>query len=196
MKALTLYQPFATLLAHGLKQYETRPWKTSYRGWFAIHAGKEFPNLYAKLVDTDPFNLLLAKVPNLETLPLGAVLGIAYLDDCIPSAKLTGKLTEVERVVGDFTDGRFGFRITKAIPFPDPMPWRGSQMFWEWTGLERFRTDLGRRLGLTLSNPWLWELQPDEVIRYWIAAKEERFGDIPLPIATAPNGLPVLGEPR
>jgi len=32
MKALTLYQPFASLVALGLKQVETRSWRTSYRG--------------------------------------------------------------------------------------------------------------------------------------------------------------------
>ena len=37
MKALTLYQPYATAIALGLKKYETRSWATSYRGPLAIH---------------------------------------------------------------------------------------------------------------------------------------------------------------
>ena len=40
MKALTIYQPYAALIAAGGKRYETRSWKTSYRGPIAIHAGK------------------------------------------------------------------------------------------------------------------------------------------------------------
>jgi hypothetical protein len=40
MKALTLHQPWATLIALGAKQYETRSWGTDYRGPLAIHAGK------------------------------------------------------------------------------------------------------------------------------------------------------------
>lgn len=38
MKALTIWQPWASLLACGAKQYETRSWATSYRGPIAIHA--------------------------------------------------------------------------------------------------------------------------------------------------------------
>jgi len=39
MKALTLYQPHAFLIGIGAKRYETRSWKTNYRGLLAIHAG-------------------------------------------------------------------------------------------------------------------------------------------------------------
>ena len=39
MKVLTLRQPWATLVAEGIKQYEFRSWKTNYRGKVLIHAG-------------------------------------------------------------------------------------------------------------------------------------------------------------
>jgi hypothetical protein len=39
MKVLTLKQPWATLVANGLKEYEFRSWKTNYRGKLLIHAG-------------------------------------------------------------------------------------------------------------------------------------------------------------
>ena len=42
MKALTLTQPYATLIAIGEKRIETRSWKTSYRGKLALHAAKGF----------------------------------------------------------------------------------------------------------------------------------------------------------
>ena len=38
MKAITIWQPWATLLPLGVKLYETRSWATSYRGPIAIHA--------------------------------------------------------------------------------------------------------------------------------------------------------------
>ena len=41
MKALTLYQPYASLIAVGAKTIETRSWGTSYRGGLLIHAGKK-----------------------------------------------------------------------------------------------------------------------------------------------------------
>lgn len=40
MKALTISQPFASLIASGEKWIENRIWYTSYRGPLAIHAGK------------------------------------------------------------------------------------------------------------------------------------------------------------
>lgn len=38
MKALTLHEPWATLVALGVKTIETRSWSTAYRGPLAIHA--------------------------------------------------------------------------------------------------------------------------------------------------------------
>ena len=40
MKVITIKQPFASLIAAGLKEYEFRTWKTKYRGEILIHAGK------------------------------------------------------------------------------------------------------------------------------------------------------------
>ncbi|KQO04623.1 hypothetical protein ASF12_13925 [Paenibacillus sp. Leaf72] len=41
MKAITIIQPWATLIAIGAKQYETRGWSTKHRGALAIHAGSQ-----------------------------------------------------------------------------------------------------------------------------------------------------------
>lgn len=43
MRALTLHQPWATLVAIGAKRVETRSWATTYRGPVAIHAGRHRP---------------------------------------------------------------------------------------------------------------------------------------------------------
>ena len=39
MKVITIKQPYATLIAEGIKKYEFRSWKTNYRGKILIHAG-------------------------------------------------------------------------------------------------------------------------------------------------------------
>ena len=46
MKAITILQPYASLIVAGAKQYETRSWDTPYRGIIAIHAGKNKPFEY------------------------------------------------------------------------------------------------------------------------------------------------------
>ncbi|HVM07165.1 MAG TPA: ASCH domain-containing protein [Acidimicrobiales bacterium] len=40
MKAISLWQPWASLIAYGVKTIETRSWSTPYRGRIAIHAAK------------------------------------------------------------------------------------------------------------------------------------------------------------
>ena len=38
MKVISIKEPFATLIKDGVKIYETRSWKTNYRGEIYIHA--------------------------------------------------------------------------------------------------------------------------------------------------------------
>ena len=40
MKALSIKQPFATLIMNGLKDREHRTWKTDFRGKFIVHSSK------------------------------------------------------------------------------------------------------------------------------------------------------------
>jgi hypothetical protein len=55
MKALSLWQPHATLVAIGAKPYETRSWETSYRGPLAIYATVNFPKQARLLCGQEPF---------------------------------------------------------------------------------------------------------------------------------------------
>ena len=52
MKLISLWEPWATLLATGQKRIETRSWSTDYRGPVAIHAFK------AGLTNADMFSLI------------------------------------------------------------------------------------------------------------------------------------------
>ena len=72
MKALTLKQPWATLISEGLKEYEFRSWKTNYRGKILIHSGKGVDKK-----DLDNFKNL-----NLEY-PQSKILALIELEDCI-----------------------------------------------------------------------------------------------------------------
>ena len=42
MKAISIHQPWASLIALGEKHYETRNWKPQHRGPIIIHASKSF----------------------------------------------------------------------------------------------------------------------------------------------------------
>lgn len=55
MKALSIRQPWAWLIAHGYKPVENRTWNTKFRGEFLIHAGKGFDKAgYAWVRDNFP----------------------------------------------------------------------------------------------------------------------------------------------
>lgn len=47
MKTLSLWQPWASLVALGIKTIETRSWSTKYRGPLAIHAARRRPDHFA-----------------------------------------------------------------------------------------------------------------------------------------------------
>lgn len=72
MKVITIKQPFATLIAEGLKEYEFRTWKTSYRGEILIHAGK----------GVDKKAMERFKYLNLEY-PSGCIIAKATITDCV-----------------------------------------------------------------------------------------------------------------
>ena len=72
MKVLTIKQPFASLIANGIKEYEFRTWKIKYRGEILIHAGK---SVNKKAMEK-------FKYLNLEY-PIGCIIAKANLTDCI-----------------------------------------------------------------------------------------------------------------
>ena len=72
MKVITIKQPFATLIAEGLKKYEFRTWKTKFRGEILIHAGKG--------IDKDAMERY--KHLNLNY-PSGCIIAKVTITDCI-----------------------------------------------------------------------------------------------------------------
>lgn len=72
MKVITIKQPFASLIAGGLKRYEFRTWKTKYRGDILIHAGKSVDKKAM-----DKFKHLGLDYPT------GCIIAKAAISDCI-----------------------------------------------------------------------------------------------------------------
>ena len=72
MKTITIKQPWATLIAEGLKEYEFRTWNTKYRGDLLIHAGKS--------IDKSAMNMI--KDYNLDY-PTGCIIAKCKLADSI-----------------------------------------------------------------------------------------------------------------
>ncbi len=102
MKAITLWQPWASLLVHGLKQIETRSWGTPCRGLLLIHAAKVWNPHLDVICRSEPFRSALESVgvafpdpsgrkpdrrfrnpPKPNGLPFGAIVGRVEVLDCV-----------------------------------------------------------------------------------------------------------------
>lgn len=117
MKALTVHQPNAGLIAHGVKRVENRSRRTHYRGPLLIHASKNRMHLHGD-----------------EELPLGVIVAQTEIIDCV----------HIEVVRRGLLDDRYPWLRThahatgpwcwilgetKALAMP--VPARGAQNLWE-----------------------------------------------------------------
>lgn len=127
MKCLSLTQPWATLVATGRKQVETRSWNTNYRGPLYIHAAKRFPAYARKFAGEIYGNLAV-----LPYIPLGAIVARAYLFDVRPTEHMLSRITKLELLYGDYSPGRFAWFLTN-IEQLEPIPYKGSLGLFEVT---------------------------------------------------------------
>lgn len=136
MKAITLWQPWATLIAIGAKHFETRSWATRHRGPLAIHASK-------RSVDSGDWPVAInAALSGAgfgwygQELPYGCVVCMVDLIDCYRTEKVQLEEwfephKEREMAFGDFTPGRFAWQL-ENVRFCENLSARGAQGLWEW----------------------------------------------------------------
>ena len=143
MKALTLWQPWASLVILGYKKIETRSWSTVHRGKLAIHAAKQEPksvfSTTARIFSEEAklaVGMCLAYygAQTFNELPRGCVLGEVDLVLCEPSGNVDlMKLESLERVLGDYSLHRFAWHLEKPEHYhPFIFPVRGYQRLWNW----------------------------------------------------------------
>lgn len=124
MKVLTIKQPYATLIAEEIKEYEFRTWKTKYRGEFLIHAGKG-----KNLEYIEKFKHL-----NLEY-PAGFIIAKVCLEDCIPVDNEFRKILEQKNpvlyshVINDKSWKCYAFKLTN-VEKVNNIPAQGKLSFW------------------------------------------------------------------
>lgn len=122
MKALSLWQPWATAIAVGAKKVETRGWYTPYRGPLAIHAAKRWTAEEREFAeDFQRLGVLPAVIP------LGAVVAVCRLVDCHRTESVESSLSEDERGWGNYTPGRWAWMLADVVALPEPIPYRGAQ---------------------------------------------------------------------
>lgn len=130
MKALSLTQPWATLVATGQKTIETRSWSTRYRGPLLIHAAKGFP-AYAKEFSQE----LYGNPAVLPYITRGAIIGKVYLLDVRPTEEVVTRISVQERRYGDYSQGRYAWILTNPEQL-EPIPWKGALGLFKINGIE------------------------------------------------------------
>lgn len=118
MKALTLWEPWASLIALGVKRIETRSWQTSYRGPLAIHAA-------ARPIRVDEWNSDLKEIVDRFRATgwkprYSQFVCVGNLRDIVRVEQLNDPIDPVERACGDYSDGRYGWIIDKLWNLPAP----------------------------------------------------------------------------
>lgn len=140
MKLLSLWEPWATLMALGEKRIETRSWDTDYRGLLAIQSAKHWDKDQEVLTYQDPFYESL-KRGGIRTkadkfgaqrfvFPHGHITCVVRLLTCWPTEQTEATyprlMTEQEKAFGNYDDGRWAwvtgsvFRLPEPILFPGP----------------------------------------------------------------------------
>jgi hypothetical protein len=137
VKALSILQPWASLVAVGAKQYETRSWRTDYRGPIAIHASKR---LGPRERDFCKHALVASACGSAgvddpaRQLPRGAVIATARLVAVHRTEDIRRRLTEEECTFGFYDDGRFAWELADVVALNHPVPATGMLGLWGWDG--------------------------------------------------------------
>lgn len=126
VKALSLWQPWASLIAVGAKKIETRHWSTSHRGPLAIHAAKTRAGFESAVSIRSEYLQLCGYCYDAE-MPTGVLLCVVDLVDCVSTENLVGKISEQERAFGNYQVGRFGWIMENVRVLPTPVAYRGRQ---------------------------------------------------------------------
>lgn len=135
MKLISLWEPWATLMAIGAKRIETRSWGTSYRGWLAIHASKG--GLSKAQMARCLREPVFAKALEGYDLTPGHIVACVWIAECLPMEHrgyLPGVFerypdldTPQERAFGDFSAGRWAWVTVHPFRLQRPIPFKGRQ---------------------------------------------------------------------
>ena len=131
MKALTVLQPYASMLIDGAKWVENRTWGTSYRGHLVIHAGQG-----TRYLDEHESKLF----------PRGVAMGVVELVECVSLADVRSNPddfcerlhrvgVDVEAFLAhEHAEGPICWIVRRPRRFKSWVSWRGAQGLFEYQG--------------------------------------------------------------
>lgn len=127
MKALTISQPYASLIADGAKWCENRTWECFYRGPLLIHAGKGTQYLTKQ---------------QLEEYPTGCIIAACRMIECVHVPSLRDRIEKrlpyrsmpLERLhqleQHEHCEGPYGFVLAEVQKLATWVECKGAQGLW------------------------------------------------------------------
>jgi len=135
LPALTLWQPWASLLVTRVKVHETRSWPAPRRlvgGRIAIHAAASHPARRHVGPKLDAICRTTFGDDWRAVLPLGAVLATAILEGSVPTDALRSTTSASDLACGIWDDGRWAWTLSSIQVLVEPSPAKGGQGIWTW----------------------------------------------------------------
>lgn len=129
MKVISIIEPWASLIKEGIKEIETRSWKTNYRGKIYIHASlkkvskkdERINNLVSLLEDKD--------------FKYGHIIAEAELVDCIyMDEQFLKEIKEnnQEYICGEYSLGRYAWKLSNIKVLDKTIPAKGNLGIWNY----------------------------------------------------------------
>lgn len=147
MRAISLWQPWASLWLTDRKVHETRHWDTKFRGLLLVHAARTREGLGSHEC---AYEVERAKLCGM--LPLGYFIGVVNLIGTGMIGAGVGKIQprhDADLACGNWAAGRYAWERRDICKFEFPIAARGRQGFWNVDDAELIRLlDVGDALKL------------------------------------------------
>ncbi len=136
LRALSVKDPWATLIAIGAKQIETRSYRTRYRGPISIHSSKAFRREDQEFCSQEPVCSALerAGIYSPAGIPRGGIIAVAEIVGCdrVPDVSDWERYVpdQPERSFGFYFPGRWMWRLANVRRLAEPVPSRGLLGLW------------------------------------------------------------------
>lgn len=169
MKAISVWQPFSTLIVRGFKIFETRTWpapasvigerigiastKTIRPEQRAHFADEEFQTNYQRL----------GLPERLEELPHGYMLGTVIVDSVeLMTVEFLEEVSSEEQTYGWWQEGFYAWRLVSPEAFLRPIPVHGAQGLYEWRNSGEIHEEERGASGPQRAAHLRWNLSPPQ----------------------------------
>lgn len=148
MKAISIKQPWASLIVHGIKPIENRTWKCpeKYIGQrVLIHASKT-PHFKINLTDEQmkaAFELI-AKKSCVESWDFGAIIGSVVIKECVvnhPSIWAEKSELGQDEWTGEWLKPIYNWVLESPTLYEEPIPAKGNLSFWEYEEIKEVKIE-------------------------------------------------------